>query len=78
MTAAGGLLAAGREGRDVALDRLDGPSSDDDSSADDLDDDVRPEPPIEPGTPSPENSLFVLLGILVALAVVARLVQLFG
>ena len=39
---------------------------------------VDPEPPIEPGDPSPENALFVLLGVLVALAVVVRLYLLFG
>ncbi|MDZ7701887.1 MAG: hypothetical protein U5J98_07360 [Halobacteriales archaeon] len=37
-----------------------------------------PEPPIEPGDPSPENALFVLLGVLFALAVVARLFVLFA
>lgn len=36
------------------------------------------ETPIEPGDPSPENVLFVLLGVLVALAVIARLFVLFG
>lgn len=36
------------------------------------------EPPIEPGRPSAENVLFVLLGMAAALAVVFRLVQLFG
>ena len=36
------------------------------------------EPPIEPGEPTAENALFVLLGVLVALAVVARLFVLFG
>ena len=37
-----------------------------------------PEPPIEPGEPSPENALFVLLGVLIALAVVVRMFLLFG
>jgi hypothetical protein len=36
------------------------------------------EGPIVPGSPSLENAAFVLLGVLVALAVVFRLVQLFG
>ena len=36
------------------------------------------EAPIEPGDPAAENVLFVLLGVLVALAVVARLFVLFG
>ncbi len=36
------------------------------------------QPPIEPGDPDPENALFVLLGVLFALAVVARLWLLFG
>ena len=42
--------------------------------------DVEPadEPPIEPGSPALENVLFVLLGALGTLAVVLRLVQLFG
>ncbi len=35
-------------------------------------------PPIVPGSPSAENVLFVLLGVLAALAVLFRLVQLFG
>lgn len=37
-----------------------------------------PERPIEPGSPSAENVLFVLLGVLGALAVLWRLVLLFG
>lgn len=61
----------------MARDRPDSPTADDDG-VDETDDGLRPEPPIEPGTPSLENALFVLLGVLVALAVVARLVQLFG
>lgn len=36
------------------------------------------EVPIEPGSPSLENAVFVLLGVLVALSVVVRLFQLFG
>lgn len=36
------------------------------------------EAPIEPGSPSLENAAFVLLGVLVALSIVFRLVQLFG
>lgn len=42
--------------------------------------DERPpvEPLIVPGRPSLENALFVLLGVAVALAVVFRLVELFG
>lgn len=60
----------------MALDRLDSLTADDEGA--DEADELRPEPPIEPGTPSLENALFVLLGVLVALAVVARLVQLFG
>lgn len=36
------------------------------------------EPPIEPQRPAMENVVFVLLGVLVALATVFRLVQLFG
>jgi hypothetical protein len=73
--AAGVLLGTGREADDVPLDRL---ASDDDERADETDESLLSEPPIEPGTPSLENALFVLLGVLVALAVVARLAQLFG
>lgn len=77
MTASGGLFNAGHEAGGVALDRLDGLTADD-ASADDPDDEFPPEPPIEPGSPTLENALFVLLGVLIALAVIARLVQLFA
>ena len=38
--------------------------------------DAAPEPPIVAGQPDPENALFDLLGMLLALAVVARVVVL--
>jgi hypothetical protein len=34
--------------------------------------------PVEPGEPALENVVFVILGIVIALAVVARLVMLYG
>lgn len=34
--------------------------------------------PVEPGEPALENVVFVLLGIVIALAIVARLVMLYG
>lgn len=61
----------------VPLDRIEIPDVREDATAADGDE-ARPEPPIEPGDPSPENALFVLLGVLVALAVVARLFVLFA
>ena len=59
----------------MPLDRVDIPmvADEDEDAVERL-----PEPPIEPGNPSPENVLFVLLGVLAALAVIGRLVVLFG
>jgi hypothetical protein len=57
----------------VAPDRIDIHPADDEGEAT-----TDPEPPIEPGDPSPENVLFVLVGVAVALAVIARLFVLFG
>lgn len=50
----------------------------DGSTVADLDGVIDLEPPIEPGSPTLENAAFVLLGVFVALAVIARLVLLFG
>lgn len=66
-------MAAARQRPVVAPDRIDIPRSGDEDELDSPD-----EPPIEPGDPSPENVLFVLLGVAVALAVIARLFVLFG
>ena len=65
------------------------PTGDDEPPATDADGPRRADPatvealfdrdaPIEPGRPSLENAAFVLLGVLVALAVIARLVLLFA
>lgn len=66
-------MAPARQRSTVASDRIEIPRSTDE-------DEPEPayEPPIEPGDPSPENVLFVLLGVAVALAVIARLFALFG
>jgi hypothetical protein len=48
-----------------------------DVSLADLEDDGEPEP-VEPGSPSIENVLFVVLGVLLTLAVIYRLVTLVG
>lgn len=62
----------------MALDGLDRLQTDEEAPGDEADEERLPEPPIEPGTPRLENALFVVLGVLIALAVVARLVQLFA
>lgn len=73
----GALLATGHYASAVAPDRFD-LSVTDDEADETADVEPRLQLPIEPETPSPENALFVLLGALIALAVVVRLVQLFG
>lgn len=74
---AGALLSTDSLQRAVVGDRFDIPRRDDD--ADEApDEEGLGAMPIEPGDPAPENVIFVLLGVLIALAVVARLVQLFG
>lgn len=66
-------MAAARQRPTVDPDRIDIPRS-----ADEDEPEPAFEPPIEPGDPSAENVLFVLLGVAVALAVIARLFVLFG
>lgn len=66
-------MAAARQRSTVAPDRIEIPRS-----ADEHEPEPAYEPPIEPGDPSPENVLFVLLGVAVALAVIARLFVVFG
>jgi hypothetical protein len=70
----------GVAGEDVEADEVDGGREDPageewDVSLEDLD---RDPDRIEPGSPSPENVVFVLLGVVLTLAVIYRLVSLVG
>jgi hypothetical protein len=62
----------------VPTDRIDISLEDEDAEESGTANLLPADAPVEPGEPALENVVFVILGIVIALAVVARLVMLYG
>lgn len=62
----------------MPTDRIDLSLEDDDAEDSNMETLLPGDDPLEPGQPTLENVVFVVVGIVIALAVVARLVMLYG